>query len=74
MILYGDACSLIKLYIAEKGTTETVQCVAAAAFVGTSEITRLEIEATLARAQKSNRLAAAAAAAALGKFRSDWAS
>ena len=42
MILYLDASALVKRYIAEPGTPELAEAIAAAEVVGTSIISRAE--------------------------------
>jgi predicted nucleic acid-binding protein len=72
VILYGDTCALIKLYVHERGSAETIQCVAAASQIATSHLTLVEIEATLSRALKAKRLSSMDANLALTKFHQDW--
>ena len=72
MILYLDASALVKRYIAEPGSDEVAQRIAAAAGVGTSLISRAETSAALAKAARMGALTREAAAAALQVFRSEW--
>ncbi len=72
MILYLDTSALVKRYVAEPGTAEVVQAIAAAEVTGTSIVARAEMAAALARAVRTGLLAQEAAASALQMFRNDW--
>lgn len=72
MILYLDASALAKRYIAEPGTRQVADAVAAAAVVGTSLISRAETAAALAKAVRVGALTLEEAAAALQALRSEW--
>ncbi len=74
MILYLDASALVKRYIAEAGTRQVADAVAAAAVVGTSLISRAETAAALAKAVRAGALTREEAASALQVFRSEWSS
>ena len=50
MILYLDASALVKRYVTEPGSTESIALMAAAEAVATSLVTRAEVAAALARA------------------------
>ena len=72
MILYLDASALVKRYIAEPGTSEVAEAIAAAEVVGTSLISRAETSAALAKAVRVGTLTREEAASALQVFRSEW--
>lgn len=74
MILYLDASALVKRYVAETGSAEVAQAIAAAKSVGTAVISRVEVAAALARATRGRWLARDEAHAALQVFRAEWAS
>lgn len=71
-MLYADTSALLKLYVTDKGSPETSQEIAAASAIGTSAITRVEIEATLARAVKAGRLPAADLPLLLSRLNREW--
>jgi predicted nucleic acid-binding protein len=48
MILYLDASSLVKRYVAEPGSTEVGDAISSADVVGTARISRPEVAAALA--------------------------
>lgn len=72
MILYGDSSALLKLYIGEKGSTETAREVAAAEKVATSAVTLVELHAALCGALKAGRIAAADVPQILVRLQRDW--
>ena len=72
MILYLDASALVKRYIAEPGTREVAEAIAAAEVVGTSLISRAETSAALAKACRVGTLTREEAFAALEIFRGEW--
>jgi uncharacterized protein len=72
MNLYGDTSALVKLYLNEAGSAETLEVVLAAADVGTSIITLAELGAALRRAAGANRLTLEDAALALAAFQAEW--
>lgn len=72
MILYVDSSALIKRYLTESDSPETMALIERAEQVGTALITRAEVAATLAKAVRVGALAHAEAAAQLDAFRKDW--
>lgn len=72
MILYLDASALVKRYIAEKDSPRVNEWIDAAGMVVTGLITRVEVAAALARAQRMNVIPPEGTAAALRLFRSEW--
>jgi len=74
MILYLDASALVKRYIAEPGSRQVAEGIAAAEVVGTSLISRAETAAALAKAVRVEALSREEAASVLQVFRSEWAS
>jgi predicted nucleic acid-binding protein len=71
-ILYLDASALVKRYIAERGSSQVAEAIAAAEVVGTSLISRAEVAAALAKAVRTGALTQEGAASALQVFRSEW--
>jgi predicted nucleic acid-binding protein len=72
MILYLDASALVKRYVAEPGSRQVAEAIAAAEIVGTSLISRAETAAALAKAVRVGTLTREGAASALQVFRSEW--
>jgi predicted nucleic acid-binding protein len=72
MILYMDASALVKRYIAENSSERVNGWIGAAEMVVTGLITRVEVAAAIARAQRMKIIAPEEAAAALHQFRSEW--
>lgn len=72
MILYLDASALVKRYIAENNSEQVNSWIGAAEMVVTGLITRVEVAAAMARAQRMKILTQEEASAALGLFRSEW--
>ena len=72
MILYLDSSALVKRYVAEVGSDQVNQVLAAAEMTGTAEITRVEVAAALARAVRVGALSPKRATAALQEFRDHW--
>ncbi len=72
MILYLDASALVKRYVAEPGSTEIDQLIAAAEIVGTAIISRVEVAAALAKSVRMGVLSPDAAAESLQAFRTEW--
>lgn len=71
MNLYLEASSAVKQYMAETGTADVLALVQAATQVGTSGITRVEVVATLSRANRGGRIPQADADAARDDFHAD---
>ncbi len=72
MILYLDASALVKRYVAEAGSAEVAEVVAAAESVGTAAISRAEVAAAFSRAARGRLLDPDEARAALQAFRIEW--
>ncbi len=72
MILYLDASALVKRYIAEVGSSQVDEAIAAAELVGTSIIARAEVAAALAKAVRVGALMHDEARSALQTFRNEW--
>lgn len=72
MILYLDACALVKRYVTEPGAAEVAMAIAKAEAVGTSLISRAETEAALAKAVRVGTLSHDAAASTIQVFRNEW--
>lgn len=72
MILYLDASALVKRYIAERGSVQVNSWIGGAELVVTSILSRIEVAAAIARARQLNMFVPDEAAAALGRFRSEW--
>jgi len=72
LILYTDTSSLIKLYLAEDGSAEMRNLVAAATQVTTSNVAYAETRVGLARAFRDGRVNVSGFQNARGKFESEW--
>lgn len=72
MILYLDTSAYVKQYILERGTQEVFEILERADRVGTSLITRAEMEAAFAKYARMGALSKAVAWALALEFRSDW--
>jgi predicted nucleic acid-binding protein len=72
MILYLDASALVKRYIRESGSREVEGLIARAGAVGTSQVSRAQVAAALARAVRMDYLRRDDAGAALQVFRAHW--
>ena len=72
MILYLDASALVKRYIAENDSEQVNRWIGAAEMVVTGLITRVEVAAAIARAQRMKILTQEDTSAALRLFRSEW--
>ncbi|GAB4430797.1 MAG: hypothetical protein Fur0044_28450 [Anaerolineae bacterium] len=72
MILYLDASALVKRYVAEPGTVEVNEAIAAAEIVGTTIVSRAEVVAALAKSVRMRLLSLADASASLRAFRNEW--
>jgi predicted nucleic acid-binding protein len=73
MILYLDASALVRRYVAEHGTSEVAEAIAAAEIVGTSLLSQAETAAALAKAVRTGVLTRQEASSVLQVFRSEWA-
>lgn len=72
MIVYLDASTLVKRYVAEAGSTEVGKLIGEADALGTAVISRAEVSAAFARALRVNLVIKEAATAALKEFSADW--
>ena len=72
MIVYLDSSALVKLYISEEGTPETVDLVGRSSQIGTASISRAEVSAAFAKATRTGVLPRDEAFACLSRFRSSW--
>lgn len=72
MIAYLDASALVKRYIVERGSRETIALTAGAEMTATSIISRAEVAAGLARAVRTGLVNEAVARNAQRKFADDW--
>src|SRR5260370_40368147 len=73
MILYLDASALVKRYVSEAGSEEVLRRSAEAEAVGTSEISRAEVAAALAKAARLGLLGHEDAQFAHRAFGQEWA-
>jgi predicted nucleic acid-binding protein len=72
MMLYLDASALVKRYVAEMGSPEVGEAIAAAEMIATVIISRAEIAAALAKSVRTGRLTREDALASLQVFRREW--
>jgi predicted nucleic acid-binding protein len=72
MILYVDASALVKRYVVELGSSEVSDAISRAQIIGTSLLSRAEVEAALAHAVRVNALTQEEALASLQVFRNEW--
>jgi predicted nucleic acid-binding protein len=72
VILYLDASALVKRYVAERGSREVAEAIAAAEVVGTSIVSRAETAAALGKAVRVGALTREEGGSALQVFRSEW--
>jgi predicted nucleic acid-binding protein len=72
MILYLDASTLVKRYVAEPGSAEVGDAISKADVVGTALISRPEVAAALAKAVRAEALTQEEASACLQVFREEW--
>ncbi len=72
MIAYLDASALVKLYIAERGSRETIALTAQSEMVATSIVSRAEVAAALARAVRVDLVTERVARRAQRAFDRDW--
>jgi len=70
--LYLEASAAVKRYLVETGTPEVVAGIAAATQVATSQVSRVEVTATLARAARGGRITHAEAVLVRNAFEADW--
>jgi predicted nucleic acid-binding protein len=72
VIAYFDASALVKRYVAERSSRETVSFSAGAEMIATSVVTRAEVAAAFARAARIGLLSLARARNADRAFAGDW--
>jgi predicted nucleic acid-binding protein len=72
MILYLDASALVKRYVAEHGSHEVGSAISSAEVTGTALLSRVEVEAALAKAVRLQALTQEEGLASLQVFRNDW--
>ena len=72
MTLYLDTSSLVKLYVAERGSDAVRKLVDAASVVATSSIAYTETRAALARRRRERALRPKAFASAKTAFEAEW--
>ena len=72
MIAYLDASALVKRYVAERGSAETIELTAAAEVVAASLVSRAEVAAALAKAVRSGLVSDDAARKAQRTFAREW--
>jgi predicted nucleic acid-binding protein len=72
MIAYLDASALVKRYLLERGSRETIQLTSQAEMTATSIISRAEVAAGLAKAVRTRVVMDDAAKRARRSFVADW--
>jgi hypothetical protein len=72
VIAYVDASALVKRYVVERHSEETIQLTTTAAVVATSLISRAEVAAVLSKAARSGILSDNAARKARRSFAREW--
>jgi uncharacterized protein len=72
VIAYLDASALVKLYIAERGSRETIALTAESEMVATSIVSRAEVAAALAKAVRVDLVTEHVACRAQRAFDKDW--
>lgn len=72
MIAYLDASALVKRYVAERGSAETIELTTTAEVVATSLVSRAEVAAALAKAVRSGLLSDDEARKAQRTFAGEW--
>lgn len=72
MIAYLDASALVKRYIVERGSRETVALTADSEMTATSIVSRAEVAAALAKAVRAGFVADEVARSAQRRFTEDW--
>lgn len=72
MIAYIDASALVKRYVQEHGSRETIELTSSAEMTATSIISRAEVAAGLAKAVRSRVVPDHVAKAAQRSFAVDW--
>ena len=72
MIAYLDASALVKRYLAERGSRETIALTAESELIATSIITRAEVAAAFAKAARAGLVSQERARRAQRSFAGDW--
>jgi len=72
MILYLDSSALVKIYVREQGTAEVLRAVAQAQYVGTAQISRVEVPAALMKLSRLRALEPETAQEYLKIFLEQW--
>lgn len=72
MIAYLDTSALVKRYVSERGSKETIELTSEAEIVATSVVSRAELAAALAKAARLHLLSLADARKAQRAFSSEW--
>jgi predicted nucleic acid-binding protein len=72
VILYLDSSALVKFYVEERGSAEVLQTYREAQQAATAVISRVEVSAGLAKAQRMGRVPGTDARRALDLFRKEW--
>ena len=72
MIAYLDASALVKRYVTERGSAETIELTTTADVVATSLVSRAEVAAALAKAVRSGLLSDDEARRAQRTFAGEW--
>jgi predicted nucleic acid-binding protein len=72
MIAYLDASALVKRYVVEHGSRETIAFTAGSEMIATSIVTRAEVAAALAKAARTSLVTQDRARSAQRFFARDW--
>lgn len=72
MILYLDASALVKSYVEESGSADTLTLINHADISGTAIVTRAEVAAGLAKARRRGSLSQKEADEAIALFHQEW--
>jgi predicted nucleic acid-binding protein len=72
VIAYLDASALVKRYLVERGSRETIALTAESEMIATSIVTRAEVAAALAKAGRTGLMAEKLARSAHRSFTGDW--
>lgn len=72
MIAYFDASALVKRYLVERGSRETIALSAGSDMIATSTVTRAEVAAAFAKAARAGLVTEDRARRAQRSFAGDW--
>ena len=72
MIAYLDASALVKRYLVERGSRETIALTAESEMIATSVVSRAEVAAGLAKAARTRLVTEGRARSAQRSFAGDW--